>query len=63
MVKKVVIVLRDDLYEKIKQKFGPRGISKAVNQILSERVFQEKGMFGTMKRVNPIDLRDHWDHY
>jgi len=59
---KTTVTLRDDVYAKLRQKYGPRGISEAVNEILSDRLFQEKSMFGTMKRGDLGDLRDHRDH-
>lgn len=59
---KTTVTLRDDVYAKLKQRYGPRGISEAVNEILSDQLFQEKSMFGTMKKVSLGDLRDHRDH-
>ena len=59
---KTTVTLRDDIYAKLRQRYGPRGISEAVNEILSDQLFQEQSMFGTMKRVDLSDLRDHRDH-
>ena len=59
---KTTVMLRDDVYAKLKQRYGPRGISDAVNEILSDQLFREKSMFGTMKKVDLSDLRDHRDH-
>lgn len=59
---KTTVTFRDDVYAKLKQRYGPRGISEAVNEILSDQLFQEKSMFGTMKKVDLEDLRDHRDH-
>jgi predicted CopG family antitoxin len=59
---KTTVTLRDDVYAKLRQRYGPRGISEAVNKILSDQLFQEKSMFGTMKKVDLSDLRDHRDH-
>ena len=59
---KTTITLRDDIYAKLRQRYGPRGISAAVNAILSDQLFQEQSMFGTMKKVDLSDLRDHRDH-
>ena len=56
------VTLRDDVYAKLRQKFGPRGISEAVNEILVDRLFQEGSMFGTMEKTDLRDLRDHRDH-
>jgi len=59
---KTTVTLRDDIYAKLRQKYVPRGISEAVNEILSDQLFQEKSMFSTMKRVDLRDLQDHRDH-
>jgi len=59
---KTTVTLRDDVYAKLRQRYGPRGISEALNEILSDQLFQEKSMFGTMKKVDLSDLRDHRDH-
>jgi predicted CopG family antitoxin len=59
---KTTVTLRDDVYAKLRQRYGPRGISSAVNEILSDQLFREKSMFGTMKKVDLSDLRDHRDH-
>ncbi len=59
---KTTVTLRDDVYAKLKQKYGPRGISEAVNEILTDQLFREKSMFGTMGKVDLRDLRDHRDH-
>jgi len=58
---KTTVSLRDDIYAKLKQIYGPRGISKIINEVLSKHIFQEKSMFGTMKRTDTKDLRDHRD--
>jgi hypothetical protein len=59
---KTTLTVQDDIYARLKQVYGPRGLSKAINQILSEHMPDEKNMFGTMKKVGLIDLRDHKDH-
>jgi predicted CopG family antitoxin len=59
---KTTVTLRDDVYAKLRQKYGARGISEAVNEILSDQLFRERSMFGTMKKVELGDLRDHRDH-
>ncbi len=58
---KTTLTVRDDLYARLKQVYGPRGVSKAINEILSEYLFREKSTFGTMKRSDISDLRDHRD--
>lgn len=59
---KTTLTVRDDIYARLKQIYGPRGVSKAINEILSERLSKEESMFGTMKKASVKDLRDHRDH-
>ena len=54
-------MLREDLYEILKERYGPRGISEAINAILAEALLKGEGMFGTMPRASLKDLRDHRD--
>ena len=61
-MKKTTVTLRDDIYAKLRGKYGPRGISEAINEILSEQIFKEESMFGTMKKLDLSDLRDRRDH-
>jgi len=58
---KTTLTLREDIYEVLKKKYGPRGISEAVNQILADALLKEKSLFGTMKKTTLDDLRDHRD--
>jgi hypothetical protein len=58
---KTTVILREDLYEVLKERYGARGISKAINEILAEALLKGEGMFGTMKRTSLEDLRDHGD--
>lgn len=58
---KTTIILREDVYEVLKRKYGPRGMSEAINQILAEALLKEGGLFGTMKETSLSDLRDHRD--
>jgi len=62
MARKTTVILRDDLYEALKARDGAKGISKAINTIVSEYLSTEKSMFGTMKKTPLNDLRDHRDH-
>jgi len=59
---KTTLTVRDDVYARLKQIYGPRGVSKAINEILSERLTQQESMFGTMRKTNIKDIRDHRDH-
>jgi len=58
---KTTVTLRDDIYEVLKKKYGARGMSKAINEILAEALFKGESMFGTMKKISVKDLRDHRD--
>ncbi len=56
---KTTVILREDVYEVLKKKYGARGMSKAINEILAEVLLQGGSMFGTMKKTSLKDLRDH----
>jgi hypothetical protein len=58
---KTTVLLREDLYEILKKRYGPRGISEAINAILAEALLKGEGMFGTMARTSLRDIRDHRD--
>jgi hypothetical protein len=58
---KTTVLLREDLHEILKRKYGPRGISEAINRILAEALLKGEGMFGTMPKASLKDLRDHRD--
>jgi len=58
---KTTVLLREDLYEILREKYGARGISEAINEILAETLLKGEGMFGTMQRTSLKDLRDHRD--
>jgi curli biogenesis system outer membrane secretion channel CsgG len=58
---KTTVLLREDLYEILKKKYGPRGISEAINTILAEALLKGEGMFATMARTSLKDIRDHRD--
>jgi len=58
---KTTIILREDVYSVLKKKYGPRGISNAVNEILAEVLLKGESMFGTMNETSLEDLRDHRD--
>lgn len=58
---KTTVTLREDVYEVLKKKYGGRGISKAINEILAEALLKGETMFGTMKKTSLKDLRDHRD--
>ena len=59
MVRKTTVLLREDVYQAIKERAGPRNISNFLNQILVEYFAKKESMFGTMRRVDISGLRDH----
>jgi predicted CopG family antitoxin len=59
--KKTTIILRDDVYQTLKEKAGARNISNEINKILLEHFGKTESMFGTMKKTETLDLRDHTD--
>jgi len=62
MVKKTTVLLRDDVYQILKEKAGAKKISSLINEILVEYFAKKGSMFGTMRRVDISDLRDHREH-
>lgn len=61
MAKKTTVLLREDVYQALKARAGPRNISHLLNQILVEHFAKGESMFGTMKPTDISDLRDHRD--
>lgn len=59
MVRKTTILLREDVYQALKERAGVRNISKLINQILIDYLGKGESMFGIMKKVDINDLRDH----
>jgi hypothetical protein len=57
---KTTVMLRG-LHEILKMRYGPRGISKAIDAILAEALLKGEGMFGTMPKTSLRDLRDDRD--
>lgn len=60
---KTTVIVRDDLYEILKRKYGRRAISKAINEILARELLTGESMYGTMKKTELRDLRDHRDRF
>ncbi|MBI4214362.1 hypothetical protein HY546_00035 [archaeon] len=57
---KTTVVLRDDIYKMLVNKFGPRGISKAINDVFTDLLFKKKkSLFGAHKGLKPF-VRE-WD--
>ena len=63
MSKKTTVILRDDIYQRLKEEAGARNISNEINKILIEHFEKTESMFGTMKKTDLSDLRDHKDRY
>lgn len=61
MARKTTILLREDVYQALREKAGARNISSLVNKILVEYFSKKESMFGVMKSVDISDLRDHRD--
>jgi predicted CopG family antitoxin len=61
MVKRTTIIFRDDIYQILKERAGAKNVSDFVNRILAEHFAKKGSMFGTMKRTDVSDLRDHRD--
>ncbi|MGB9960261.1 MAG: hypothetical protein ACPLKQ_07065 [Candidatus Bathyarchaeales archaeon] len=61
MVKKTTIILRDDVYQALREKAGAKNVSRMVNEIILEYFSKGESMFGTMKKVGTSDLRNHED--
>lgn len=57
---KTTVLLRDDLYDILVAEAGKRKISERINEILAEHLIKKrKSLFGTMRKVDVKDLRDH----
>ena len=59
MAKKTTVILREDVYQVLREKAGAKNVSNLINQIIIEYFAKRGSMFGTMKKVNTSDLRDH----
>lgn len=59
--KKTTVILREDVYQTLKEKAGARNVSNEINKILIEHFAKKESMFGTMKPTSTEDLRDHKD--
>lgn len=59
MVKKTTVLLREDVYQYLREEAGGKKISDLINKILMEHFAKKESMFGVMKPVDISDLRDH----
>lgn len=66
MVKmKTTVLLRNDVYDTLVNKYGKRNISKTINEILFEKLVKQdtKQMFGFLKgKLKPFK-REHIDRF
>ncbi|MFH1054032.1 MAG: hypothetical protein V1740_06460 [Candidatus Woesearchaeota archaeon] len=62
MVMKTTILLRDDVYETLVNKFGKRKISENVNKILFKDLIKKEDYFGILKgkKLKPFE-RDRYE--
>ena len=63
---KTTVMLRDDVHGFLVSRFGKRGLSQGVNDLLFEHIFVESksSMFGSepwLAKASRKDLRDHED--
>ena len=62
MYVRTAIELREDIYRALKKDTGEKEMSEKINEILYNALFKErKSLFGTMKKTDISDLRDHED--
>lgn len=47
------------MYQALKEKAGAKNVSKMINQILIDYFAKGESMFGTIKKVDTMDLRKH----
>jgi hypothetical protein len=59
MAKKTTILLREDVYQFLKQRVGAKNISNEINKILVDYFVKKESMFGVMRKIDVKDLRDH----
>ena len=55
------IDLREDIYKTLKKEVGEKEMSEKINELLYDALFKNKSLFGTMKKTDISDLRDHED--
>ena len=67
MYVRTAVELREDIYQALKKEVGEKEkeMSEKINEILYEALFKDKNkkksLFGTMKKTDISDLRDHED--
>jgi len=60
---RTAVELREDIYQALKKEVGEKEMSEKINEILYDALFKnkKKSLFGTMKKTDISDLRDHED--
>jgi molybdopterin/thiamine biosynthesis adenylyltransferase len=55
---KTTVLLKDEIYAALVDRFGKRNLSSAINRLLSRQLFKpgKRTMFGSMKRLDLSDL-------
>ena len=63
MYVRTAVELREDIYQALKKEVGEKEMSEKINEILYDALFKnkKKSLFGTMKKTDISDLRDHED--
>jgi len=65
MYVRTAVELREDIYQALKKEVGEKEkeMSEKINEILYDALFKnkKKSLFGTMKKIDISDLRDHED--
>ncbi|MBI1973484.1 hypothetical protein HYS54_01600 [Candidatus Micrarchaeota archaeon] len=57
------MVLRDDIYSLLVKQFGPKGISRALNEFAAERLLKKKkDLFGISPHAKPF-VREKDDRF
>jgi len=65
MYVRTAVELGEDIYQALKKEVGEKEkeMSEKINEILYDALFKnkKKSLFGTMKKIDISDLRDHED--
>lgn len=63
---RTTVLLNDDIYFSLVQKFGKRGISKALNEFATYNLFgktNRKSMFGSLEKFDLSDVKIEDDEF
>jgi hypothetical protein len=62
MVVRTTILLREDVRDSLLREVGPRGLSKAINEILAKSIFSRmRSLFGVDQWLDSKGVRDESD--